>query len=85
MGSSFGAGVAVEVALSRPAGVRSLLLAPHGGSMLTERTPAIARAVAVGAIVTMPASDTFWVMRYGRVRDPYGYVWAFGAPLPLGI
>jgi PhnB protein len=25
------------------------------------------------------------VMRYGRVRDPYGYVWAFGAPLPLGI
>ena len=28
------------------------------------------------------ASDTFWVMRYGRMRDPYGYVWAFGAPLP---
>ena len=54
------------------------------------RTPlevdgAIARAVAAGATVTMPASDTFWVMRYGRVRDPYGYVWAFGAPLPLGI
>ena len=54
------------------------------------RTPlevdgAIARAVAAGATVTMPASDTFWVMRYGRIRDPYGYVWAFGAPLPLGI
>ena len=46
---------------------------------------AIARAVAAaGATVTMPASDTFWVMRYGRMRDPYGYVWAFGAPLPLG-
>jgi len=45
---------------------------------------AIARATAAGAVVTMPASDTFWVMRYGRVRDPFGYVWAFGAPLPLG-
>jgi PhnB protein len=46
---------------------------------------AIARATAAGATVTVPASDTFWVMRYGRVRDPYGYVWAFSAPLPLGI
>jgi PhnB protein len=44
---------------------------------------AIARAEAAGATVTMPATDTFWVMRYGRLRDPYGYVWAFGAPLPL--
>jgi PhnB protein len=44
---------------------------------------AIARAAAAGATVTMPATDTFWVMRYGRLRDPYGYVWAFGAPLPL--
>jgi len=45
---------------------------------------AIARAAAAGAIVTAPAADTFWVMRYGRVRDPFGYVWAFSAPLPLG-
>lgn len=45
---------------------------------------AIARAAGAGATVTMPASDTFWVMRYGRIRDPYGYVWAFSAPLPLG-
>jgi PhnB protein len=44
---------------------------------------AISRAQAAGATVTMPATDTFWVMRYGRLRDPYGYVWAFGAPLPL--
>ena len=44
---------------------------------------AIARAAAAGATVTMPATDTFWVMRYGRLKDPYGYVWAFGAPLPL--
>jgi PhnB protein len=46
---------------------------------------AIARAQGAGATVTMPASDTFWVMRYGRVKDPYGYVWAFGAPLPLKL
>ena len=44
---------------------------------------AMARASAAGATVTMPATDTFWVMRYGRLKDPYGYVWAFGAPLPL--
>ena len=44
---------------------------------------AIARAQSAGATVTMPPEDTFWVMRYGRLRDPYGYVWAFGAPLPL--
>ena len=46
---------------------------------------AIARAVAAGASVTAPAADTFWVMRYGRIRDPFGYVWAFSAPLPLGL
>ncbi len=45
---------------------------------------AIARAVGAGGTVTAPASDTFWVMRYGRVRDPFGHVWAFSAPLPLG-
>ncbi len=44
---------------------------------------AIARAKEAGATVTMPASDTFWVMRHGRIRDPFGYVWAFSAPLPL--
>jgi PhnB protein len=44
---------------------------------------AIARAQNAGATVTMPPEDTFWVMRYGRLKDPYGYVWAFGAPLPL--
>ncbi len=44
---------------------------------------ALARAAAAGATVTMPATDTFWVMRYGRLKDPYGYVWALSAPLPL--
>jgi len=44
---------------------------------------AMARALAAGATPTMPAADTFWVMRYGRLKDPFGYVWAFSAPLPL--
>lgn len=44
---------------------------------------ALARAQGAGATVTLLAEDTFWVMRYGRLKDPFGYVWAFGAPLPL--
>ena|SRR5262252_2649679 len=43
---------------------------------------AMARAVAAGCTVTMPAMDAFWGMRYGRLKDPFGHAWAFGAPLP---
>lgn len=39
VGASFGAGVAVEVALGRPSAVASLLLAAPGGSLLGEVTP----------------------------------------------
>jgi pimeloyl-ACP methyl ester carboxylesterase len=39
VGSSFGAGVATEVTLTRPDLVRSLLLCPPGGSLLAELTP----------------------------------------------
>ncbi len=39
------------------------------------------RAVDAGASVTCPADDMFWGSRYGRVRDPFGHVWAFNAPL----
>jgi 3-oxoadipate enol-lactonase len=39
VGSSLGAGVATEVALTRPDLVRSLLLCPPGGSLLTELMP----------------------------------------------
>lgn len=38
VGASFGAGVAVEVALARPEAVASLLLCPPGGSLLAEAT-----------------------------------------------
>jgi 3-oxoadipate enol-lactonase len=39
VGASLGAGVAVEVALSRPEQVDSLLLGPPGGSLIGEITP----------------------------------------------
>lgn len=39
VGASFGAGIAVEVALTRPWLVRSLLLSAPGGSLIAERTP----------------------------------------------
>lgn len=42
---------------------------------------ALANAETAGAEVIMPASDVFWGARYGRIRDPFGHVWAFNAPL----
>ena len=44
-------------------------------------TPRWRRAEAAGAEIFMPASDVFWGARYGRLRDPFGHVWAFNAPL----
>lgn len=43
---------------------------------------AVDRAVREGATVTAPVEDTFWGMRYGRLRDPFGHVWSLGAGLP---
>jgi PhnB protein len=34
------------------------------------------RAVAAGAIVTMPLDNQFWGERYGHLRDPYGHHWS---------
>ncbi len=42
---------------------------------------AVARAVAAGAAVTMPAADQFWGERYAQVVDPFGYTWSLGGPL----
>ena len=77
VGSSFGAGVAVEVALTRPDAVRSLLLAPPGGSLLTERTPAFAafaaaenEAMARGDLdAAVEADIEAWVVGEGRSLD----------------
>jgi PhnB protein len=43
---------------------------------------AMAKAAAAGCTVTTPAMDASWGMRYGRLKDPFGHAWAFGAPLP---
>ena len=37
------------------------------------------RAEAAGAAVTMRPEDVYWGDRYGRIRDPVGHVWSFGA------
>jgi PhnB protein len=42
---------------------------------------AITKAAAAGCTVIMPAMDAFWGMRYGRLKNPFGHAWAFGAPL----
>jgi uncharacterized glyoxalase superfamily protein PhnB len=36
---------------------------------------ALARAVAAGATLTMPAQDMFWGDRFGSIRDPAGHSW----------
>lgn len=41
----------------------------------------VARAVAAGAAVTLEPQDVFWGSRYAKVRDPFGHIWAFNAPL----
>lgn len=77
VGSSLGAGVAVEVALTRPDLVRSLLLAPPGGTLLTERTPALAafgaaenEALARGDLdAAVEANVDTWVVGEGRDHD----------------
>ncbi len=33
------------------------------------------QAVKAGATATMPAMDTFWGDRYGKIQDPFGHVW----------
>ncbi|RXF73066.1 VOC family protein [Hansschlegelia zhihuaiae] len=42
---------------------------------------AMEKAEAAGAVIVMPAENTFWNARYGRILDPFGHVWAFNAPL----
>ena len=74
VGASFGAGVAVETALTRPDRVRSLLLAPPGGSLLAELTPALRSffaaendALALGDLgAAVDANVDTWVVGAGR-------------------
>jgi PhnB protein len=41
----------------------------------------IARAVAAGASVVMPATVMFWGDRYGKLRDPFGHEWSVATHL----
>lgn len=36
----------------------------------------VARAVAAGATVAMPAADMFWGDRYAKIVDPFGHQWS---------
>ena len=40
------------------------------------------KAKKAGAKITIPAGDMPWGMRYGRILDPLGHSWSFGAPSP---
>jgi PhnB protein len=60
-----GASVAINVNLAKPADVDA----------------AMKRATEHGANVLMPPANQFWGARYGRLRDPFGHIWAFNAPL----
>jgi PhnB protein len=39
----------------------------------------IAKAVKAGASVVMPAQNMFWGDRFGRVKDPFGNLWAIAS------
>ena len=60
---------------------------PRGRSVVTlhlcvaDADASIAKAVAAGAKVEMPADDMFWGDRYGKVTDPFGHEWSFSTPL----
>jgi PhnB protein len=60
-----GASIAISINLPKPADVDA----------------ATARAAAAGADVVLQPTDVFWGARYARLRDPFGHVWAFNAPL----
>jgi uncharacterized glyoxalase superfamily protein PhnB len=42
---------------------------------------AFAKALEAGAKSVEEVSDQPWGVRYGKVIDPFGFVWSFGTPL----
>jgi PhnB protein len=60
------AGVAVAMALSKPADVDSVYR----------------RAVDAGAQGTLEPADMFWGDRFAMLLDPFGHRWMLNAPLP---
>jgi len=39
------------------------------------------KAVKAGGKIVMEIADQFWGERFGKVKDPFGYVWALSTPL----
>jgi PhnB protein len=65
--------VMVSDAVMEPARVASLFL------YVPKVDKAIAKAVKAGAQVIMPAQDMFWGDRFGRLKDPFGNLWALAS------
>jgi PhnB protein len=42
---------------------------------------AMAKAVAAGGTIALPAGDMFWGARYGKVVDPFGHEWSLSHPI----
>jgi len=65
-----------------PAGSGSASMTIHVNRPQPAEVDAIvARAQTAGAGVILEPQDAFWGARYAKVRDPFGHVWAFNAPL----
>jgi uncharacterized glyoxalase superfamily protein PhnB len=65
--------VMVSDAVMEPARVASLFL------YVPKVDKAIAKAVKAGAQVISPAQDMFWGDRFGRLKDPFGNLWALAS------
>lgn len=65
--------VMVSDAVMEPARVSSLFL------YVPAVDKAIAKAVKAGAQVISPAQDMFWGDRFGRLKDPFGNLWALAS------
>jgi PhnB protein len=70
----------LETGVSPPAGSSTVTL--HVSLKKPKQVDRMMRqAVEAGAEIIMPASDVDGGARYGRLRDPFGHVWSFDAPL----
>jgi uncharacterized glyoxalase superfamily protein PhnB len=69
--------LADEMAECGAVGPQSLKGSPVVIHLYVEDVDAVvARAVAAGAKLTMPATDMFWGDRYGQLDDPFGHRWS---------
>jgi PhnB protein len=65
--------VMLSDAVMEPARVSSLFM------YVPKVDKAMEKAVKAGAEVIMPAEDMFWGDRFGRLKDPFGNLWALAS------